>query len=165
LYLDGIPAYLPFDGYVDLTRYLTSDVAEVQVAKGYSSPLLGPNVMGGVVNLVTRQPQKTFEGDAFIGTAPGNLLNAGLHLGSQWHQAFFHASADRLQSDFYPISGSFAPNTQQPGDHRVNSSQQDERYRVRVGWTPRGQDSYVLSCRPQHSPRSIWAARFRFGRA
>jgi TonB-dependent receptor-like protein len=38
LYLDGIPAYDPFDGYVDLTRYLTSDIAEVQVAKGYSSP-------------------------------------------------------------------------------------------------------------------------------
>src|SRR5262249_13679346 len=44
LYLDGIPAYVPFDGYVDLTRYLTSDVAAVQVAKGYSSALLGPNV-------------------------------------------------------------------------------------------------------------------------
>jgi iron complex outermembrane receptor protein len=51
LYQDSIPIYVPFDGYVDLTRYLTSDVAEIQVAKGYTSPLLGPNLMGGVINL------------------------------------------------------------------------------------------------------------------
>jgi iron complex outermembrane receptor protein len=145
LYLDGIPAYDPFDGYVDLTRYLTSDIAEVQVAKGYSSPLLGPNLLGGVVNLVTRQPQKLFGGDASIGTAPGGLLSSGLHLGSRWRRLFFQGSADRLQSDFYPISGSFALNAEQPTDHRVNSGQRDERYRVRVGWTPRSQDSYVLS--------------------
>ena len=47
LFLDGIPAYVPFDGYVDLTCYLTSDIAEIQVAKLYSSPLLGPNTLGG----------------------------------------------------------------------------------------------------------------------
>lgn len=145
LYLDGVPAYVPFDGYVDLTRYLTSDLAQIQVAKGYSSPLLGPNVLGGVINLVTRQPQRTFEGDAFAGTAPGGLLNTGVHAGSQWRRVFLQASADRLQSDFYPISGSFALNARQPDGHRVNSYQRDERYRVRAGWTPRSRDSYVLS--------------------
>ena len=137
LYLDGVPAYDAFDGYVDLTRYLTSDVAEIQVAKGYSSPLLGPNLLGGVVNLVTRQPQKNLEGDAFIGSGPGDLLNSGLHLGSRWRAFFFQASLDRLQSDFYPVSGAFTPNAAQPGDHRVNSSQRDERYRVRAAWTPK----------------------------
>ncbi|HWW87283.1 MAG TPA: TonB-dependent receptor, partial [Vicinamibacterales bacterium] len=145
LYLDGIPAYLPFDGYVDLTRYLTSDVAEVQVAKGYSSPLLGPNVLGGVVNLVTRQPQKTLEGDAFVGTAPGNQLNSGLHVGSRWRTFFAQASADRLQSDYYPISSSFVANAIQPDDRRVNSAQTDTRYRLRLAWTPRDQDQYVFS--------------------
>ena len=145
LYQDGIPAYLPFDGYVDLTRYLTSDLAQIQVAKGYSSPLLGPNVMGGVVNLVTRQPQKNFEGEMFVGTAPGGLLKAGVHAGSRGRRLFVQGSADRLQSDFFRISGSFAPTALQPGDRRVNSFQRDERYRVRAGWTPKGQDSYVLS--------------------
>jgi iron complex outermembrane receptor protein len=155
LYLDGIPAYQPFDGYVDLTRYLTSDLARIQVAKGYSSPLLGPNVMGGVVNLVTRQPEKTFEGEAFIGTAPGALLNTGIHVGSQWPQFFAQASGDRLQSDFYPISGSFASNAPQPGSHRVNSYQRDERYRARVGWTPKAPDSYVLSYTNQQGETGV----------
>jgi iron complex outermembrane receptor protein len=145
LYVDGVPAYDPFDGFVDLTRYLTTDIAEVQVAKGYSSALLGPNLLGGVINLVTKQPQKNFEGDALIGTGPGGLLNSGLHAGSKWSRFFFQGSADRLQSDFYPISGSFALNAQQTADQRVNSNQRDERYMVRAGWTPREHDSYVLS--------------------
>jgi iron complex outermembrane receptor protein len=145
LFLDGIPAYVPFDGYVDLNRYLTSDIAEIQVAKGYSSPLLGPNALGGVINLVTRQPHDKLEADAFIGTGSGNLLDSGLHLGSRWRRFFFQGSIDWLQSDFYPISGAFKLNAQQPNDHRVNSYQRDEHYSARVAWTPRGQDSYVLS--------------------
>jgi iron complex outermembrane receptor protein len=145
LYLDGSPVYLPFDGYVDLTRYLTSDIAEVQVAKGYSSPLLGPNLLGGVINVVTRQPLKHLEGGAFIGGAPGNQLNSGVHLGSRWRRFFLQASADRLKSDFYPLSGSFTLNAVQPNDHRVNSSQQDDQHRLRAAWTPRDQDLYVLS--------------------
>ncbi len=155
LYLDGIPAYVPFDGYVDLTRYLTSDVAEVQVAKGYSSPLLGPNLLGGVVNVVSRQPQKTFEGDAFVGTAPGSQLDTGIHAGSRSRTFFVQGSADRLQSDFYPLSGSFVPTGVQPGDHRVNSDQRDDRYRLRVGWTPRAQDQYVFSYSNQDGQTGI----------
>src|SRR5205807_9808092 len=43
VYLDGMPMYVPFDGYVDLSRFLTNDIAEIQIARGYSSPLNGPN--------------------------------------------------------------------------------------------------------------------------
>jgi iron complex outermembrane recepter protein len=155
LYLDGIPAYVPYDGYVDLTRYLTSDVAAVQVAKGYSSALLGPNVLGGVVNVVSRQPERSVEGDAFIGTAPGNQLNAGLHAGSRWRTFFLQGSADRLQSDFYPISDAFALNAIQRDDRRVNSWQHDDRYRLRAAWTPRNQDQYVLSYSNQQGTTGV----------
>lgn len=145
LYLDGAPAYVPYDGYVDLTRYLTSDIAQIQVAKGYASPLLGPNVMGGVVNLVTRQPQKPIEGEAFAGTAPGGLFNAGAQAGTRQRFWFAQGSADRLQSDFYRLSHAFPAHALQPDDRRTNSSQQDARYGLRAGWTRTNQQSYVLS--------------------
>src|SRR5215471_1415947 len=145
LYQDGIPLYVPFDGFVDLTRYLTSDVAEVQVAKGYSSPLLGPNLLGGVINLVTREPERKIEGNGFVGTGSGNLLNTGLGVGSRWKRFFLQGSADRLQSTFFPISASFVPNAQQRDDHRSNAYQRDERFRGRLGWTPNEQGSYVFS--------------------
>jgi iron complex outermembrane receptor protein len=155
LFVDSIPAYVPFDGYVDLNRYLTSDVAEIQVAKGYSSPLLGPNAMGGAINLVTRQPEKRVDADAHLGTGPGSLWNSGLHLGSRWRRLFFQGSIDWLQSDFYPLADGFRLNPQQPSDHRVNSYRRDEQYRGRVGWTRGEQDSYVLSYSNQKGKTGI----------
>lgn len=59
IYLDSIPITVPYDGYADINRFLASDIALIEVAKGYSSPLLGPNGLAGAVNIVTRQPEKS----------------------------------------------------------------------------------------------------------
>ena len=145
VYLDGVPMYVPFDGYVDLSRFLTNDIAEIQVARGYFSPLNGPNGLGGAVNLVTKQPQKKLEGEAAVGTGPGDLLNSELWLGTRWRRFFGQGSLGWLQSDFLPISGDFPLNTAQPTYHRANSYQRDERFSGRLGWTPRRSDQYVFS--------------------
>jgi iron complex outermembrane receptor protein len=145
LYLDGVPIYVPYDGFVDISRFLTSDIGGIEVAKGYSSPLLGPNGLGGAVNMVTRQPEKKLEGDAGIGTGSGEKLESWLHLGSRWRRFFLRGGMDWLETDYSPISGKFELNPQQPSYHRVNSAQRDVRYNARIGWTPREEDQYVLS--------------------
>ena len=145
MYLDSIPLYAPYDGYADMSRFLTSDIAEIEVAKGYSSPLLGPNGLGGAINMISRQPEKKFEGDAIIGTGSGNLLESGIHLGSRWNHFFLRGGMDWLETDYFPISGDFPLNTIQPNYHRVNSYQRDIRYMGRLGWTPRRQDQYVIT--------------------
>jgi iron complex outermembrane receptor protein len=55
VYVDGVPQYVPYDGYVDLARFTTFDLAEVRVEKGYSSVLYGPNAMGGALRWVRRR--------------------------------------------------------------------------------------------------------------
>jgi iron complex outermembrane recepter protein len=145
LYLDNVPIYVPYDGYADISRFLTSDLAEIEVAKGYSSPLLGPNGLGGAVNLVSRQPEKKIEGDASIGTGSGNMLESGAHIGSRLGRFFLRGGMDWLQTNNYPISGDFKLNTNQPNYDRTNSYQRDVRYNGRAGWTPKGKDQYVFT--------------------
>jgi iron complex outermembrane recepter protein len=147
LYLDGIPIYVPYDGGIDLTRFLTSDIAEIQVAKGYSSPLLGPNNLGGSVNLVTRQPVKKFEADALIGTGSGDQLLSSLNLGTKWQKFYFQGAVDWWQRDSFPLSGNFPVewNRYQTTYKRNQSNARDEKYSGRVAWTPRSQDQYVFS--------------------
>jgi iron complex outermembrane recepter protein len=145
LYLDNIPIYVPYDGYADFSRFLSNDIAEIEVAKGYSSPLLGPNGLGGAVNLVSRQPEKKIEGDASIGTGSGRMLESEMHLGSRWNQFFFRGGMDWLQTDYFPISGDFPLNSVQSNYNRTNSYQRDVRYSGRAGWTPRDQDQYVFT--------------------
>src|SRR5262249_20089909 len=151
LYLDGIPISVPYDGYVDFNRFLTSDLAEVQVSRGYSSPLLGPNALGGTINLVTQEPTQKVNVDALFGTGSGNALLSSLRLGSRWRRFFFQGSVDWSQSDFIPLSGAF-PVTQYRNlphitmtDELNQSWSRDEKFSGRIGWTPRSGDEYVFS--------------------
>jgi iron complex outermembrane receptor protein len=145
IYLDSVPIYVPYDGYADIGRFLTSYLAEIEVSKGYSSPLLGPNGLGGTVNLVTRKPEKKLEGNLLVGSGSGNMLESDVHLGSRWEKFFIWGGMDWLQTDYYPVSGNFTLNEQQPSYERTNSDQRDILYSGRVGWTPRGQDQYVFT--------------------
>ena len=78
LFVDGIPVYVPYDGYVDLGRFDTFDLAKIDVSKGFSSTIYGPNTLGGAINLVSRRPVKEFEGEVGGGvTFTNNLENNG----------------------------------------------------------------------------------------
>jgi iron complex outermembrane receptor protein len=174
LYLDGIPIYVPYDGYIDLNRFLTSDLAEVQVARGYSSPLLGSNALGGSVNLVTREPVKRLEGDALMGTGSGNQLMSALHLGTHSQHYFAQGTLDWLQADFIPLSGNFrypagGYNALTPGksgyvsgnvpyalsDEENSSYSRDEKWSGRFGWTPKRGDEYVFSYINQKGQKGV----------
>jgi iron complex outermembrane receptor protein len=161
LYLDGIPIQVPYDGRLDFSRFITQDLAEIEVAKGYSSPLLGANNLGGSINLVTRQPEKKFESNAEIGTGSGDLFLASLQLGSRWEKFYLQSSIDWLQQDFMPLSGNFplqmptvpAPHYQTTYD-RNQSGTQDAKYGGRAAFTPRSRDQYVFSYINQKSTKS-----------
>src|SRR6187549_1864815 len=68
LMIDGVRIYLPADNRVDFQRFLTADIAAIQIQKGYASVLDGPGAMGGAINLVTMKPTKAFEAQASIWT-------------------------------------------------------------------------------------------------
>jgi iron complex outermembrane recepter protein len=157
-YLDGIPIYVPYDGYIDLNRFLTSDIAEIQVARGFSSALLGPNALGGTVNLVTREPSKKFEGDMAMGTSSGNGLLSSLRVGSKHPRFLVQGNLDWLQADYIPLSGNFSyptggytalnksPNVAYPlTNHENQSYSRDEKFGGRIGWLPKNGGQYIFS--------------------
>jgi iron complex outermembrane recepter protein len=144
-YLDGIPIYVPYDGYADLNRFLLSDVAEMQVTKGYSSPLLGTNNMAGSINMVTRVPKNKLELNGLFGTGSGSQLLSSIGFGSRWEKFYIQGSFDWLDRAYIPLSGNFALNKNQPNYKRNNSAMRDEKWSGRVAWTPKGQDQYAFS--------------------
>jgi iron complex outermembrane receptor protein len=161
MYLDGVPVYVPYDGYVDFNRYLTSDIAEIQAARGYSSPLLGPNALGGSINLVTRQPAKPLEGELQIGTGSGNRLLSSASLGGRRRKFFYQGTFNWLQLDFIPLPGDFVVRQYQNLPHvRMtdewnHSYSRDEKYSGRFGWTPRQGDEYVFSYSNQKGNKGV----------
>lgn len=56
LLLDGVPEVEPYYSTFDLKTITAAGLESVQVTKGPSSVLYGPNTLGGIVNVITRRP-------------------------------------------------------------------------------------------------------------
>ena len=150
LSIDGIRVYLPADNRLDYGRFLTPDIAEIQVAKGYASVLDGPGAMGGAVNLVTRKPTRALE---IEGRAQLNLdrdaTYAGLTtfglIGTRQDKWYAQASYTANVVDHWDLPGSFNGTVNEDGGARDFSKAEDWRVNAKVGFTPNATDEYVLS--------------------
>ena len=56
LLVDGVPVYEPYFCTFDLKTVSAGGIDTIQVTKGPSSVLYGPNTLGGLVNVITRRP-------------------------------------------------------------------------------------------------------------
>jgi iron complex outermembrane receptor protein len=144
IYIDGVPAYVPYDGYVDLGRFMTYDVADISVAKGYSSVLYGPNTMGGAINIVSRQPQSAFEGQFGAGVFSGDGYETSLNLGTKQNLWFAQFGASYVNQDTFPLSSNFAPVKAQAGGDRNNAYHTDWKVSGKIAYTPNATDEYAV---------------------
>ncbi|MBB4632243.1 TonB-dependent receptor plug domain-containing protein [Sphingosinicella soli] len=159
LSVDGIRVYLPADNRLDYGRFLTPDLAEVQVAKGYASVLDGPGAMGGAVNLVTRKPTKaieaevrgTFSLDRDVDYAGYNVFAL---VGTKQDMGYVQASYTRNFQDHWDLPGSFAPTASEDGGARDFSRTRDWRVNVKLGLTPNATDEYSISYTRQEGSKN-----------
>ncbi len=145
VFIDGIPEYVPYDGYVDLARFTTFDLSEITVTKGFSSVLYGPNAMGGAINLISRKPTGLYEYDLSIGTMNTGGYDYAINLGTNQGLYYVTGSASRLRQDSYPLSKSFVPTSTENGGERDNSYRRDTKYNIKAGFTPNETDEYSFT--------------------
>lgn len=148
--IDGIRVYLPADNRLDFGRFLTADIAQVQVAKGYVSVLNGPGALGGAINLVTRKPVSAFDIDARAGMVGGssgsfNGSDASLSIGTNQGDFYLQGSVSWVEQQQSELSGNYTPTATQPGGFRLNSRSRDLTLHAKVGYTPNETDEYSLS--------------------
>lgn len=147
VYVDGVPLYVPYDGYVDFGRFTTFDLAEIRVAKAGASLLYGPNTLGGAINLVTRKPVKAFEGDARLGLGAGQTRKAAVNLGGNQGLWYYQLGASYLDADGFPLPKGFTDYKRKPtdtGSRRENAYRTDKRLSFKLGLTPNATDEYAL---------------------
>jgi iron complex outermembrane receptor protein len=144
LSIDGIRIYLPADNRLDFSRFLTQDLAEIEVQKGYVSVLDGPGGMGGAINLVTRKPVKPFEAEVRTGFGEG-VRDAYAMVGTRQEGFYVQGSASYLDRDYWQLSDDFVPTSMEDGGERNGSDNRDSRLNLKVGFTPNDTDEYSLS--------------------
>lgn len=145
LFIDGIPVYVPYDGYVDFARFTTDDLALIQVAKGFSSVTYGANALGGAINLVSRKPVRAFEGNLRAGAAEGGETSAALNIGTNQGWWYLQAGLSYIDADTFPLSDDFKPTATEDGGDRNNAWRSDRKVSLKLGLTPNATDEYALS--------------------
>ena len=132
---------------MDLGRFTTFDLAEINVAKAGASLLYGPNTLGGAVNLVTRKPVKPFEGDVRLGVGSGGERRASFNLGGNQGNWYYQLGASYLDADSFPLPRGFRDYKKQPtdtGSKRENADRTDKRLSFKLGLTPNATDEYAI---------------------
>jgi len=158
VYVDGVPVYVSYDGYADLGRFLVSDLSQISVSRGETSLLLGPNALGGAINLVSRKPVSLIEMDAASGVTLDRRgyggLQSELNVGSRKERYYFQAGLAFVDSKPFVLSG----NNHQADQGQVvqlNSQQRDLNSSMKVGFTPNATDSYVFSYHFQDGAKGV----------
>ncbi len=144
LYLDGIPVYVPYDGFVDLARFVTTDVSKITLAKGFSSLLYGPNAMAGAINIVSRVPQHRLEGSIKAGWRSPGGREVSLSLGTRKSRWFALADATFLDQTTFSLSSAFNPAPAENGGRRDNAARKDVKISAKAGFAPNPGTIYVL---------------------
>ncbi|MCJ7587779.1 MAG: TonB-dependent receptor plug domain-containing protein, partial [Candidatus Aminicenantes bacterium] len=99
LLVDGVPVVEPYYGSFDLKTVSAGQIESLQVTKGPSSVLYGPNTMGGIVNVITRRPDQ--EPFLSLSTSLGDRTtrSIGLDSSAQWKNLGFVGTALYQGSD------------------------------------------------------------------
>lgn len=159
LSIDGVRVYLPADNRLDYGRFLTGDIAEIQIAKGYASVLDGPGAMGGAINLVTRKPTKAYEGEMRVGTEFGNDgkwdgMKTYLRAGSKQEKYYVQLSGTWNRMVGWELPQSFKPTAFEDGGRRGNSATRDWNVNFKAGFTPNAGDEYSISYTRQEGEKN-----------
>ncbi len=145
VFLDGIPVYIPYDGYVDLARFTTYDISKIDVSKGFSSMMYGANTLGGAINLISLKPTHKLEINSRAGMMSGDGYDAKLNIGNNLGKVYFQANFSYLKRDFIPLSANFDTTTLETNYKRDNSFHKDLKTSIKIGFTPNETDEYSIN--------------------
>lgn len=148
--IDGIRVYRPADNRFDFSAFLTPDMSEVQIAKGYTSVLNGPGGMGGAINLVTKKPQQAIEGEVQGGITlgpKGQYEGYKTYASVGTRQQGYYAQASGLVIDYdgWGLSGAFVPGAIENGGERDHSYKNTWQVNAKIGLTPNSTDDYSIN--------------------
>lgn len=150
LSIDGIRVYLPADNRLDFGRFVTADLSEIQVSKGYVSVLDGPGGLGGAINLVTRKPVGPLEAELRVGAnldGDGSFNGHNLSgvVGGRRGNWYFQVSGAQVDRMHWRLPSGFTPTAMENGGNRDNTAAKDWRVNLKAGWTPREGDEYSIN--------------------
>ena len=150
VFIDGIPVYVPYDGNFDYARFLTADIGQIDVSKGYSSVMYGGNTMGGVINIVSRKPTKELEGNikgGIVLDSSGTMARhvESVNVGTKQDNFYAQLGAVYSKQDHFKLSNDYDATVYQPEGERLRSEAQDKKISLKAGYVADDKSEVAVS--------------------
>ena len=141
LLIDGIPVYEPFYSSFDLKTIATGGIHSLQLTKGPSSVLYGPNTLGGIVNVITRRPSGKPELSFNASYGENNTRSLGVQSAYQYRRLAFAGTLLYQDSDGFHYPG------ESGGDSikRMNSEYQRTNINAKVYYNPSDRTEFLFN--------------------
>jgi outer membrane receptor for ferrienterochelin and colicins len=118
-------------GFVDLNQQGVGPLERVEVVKGAASALYGTDALGGVINLITREPSHPLELDASISGGSPGAVDGRVDIGGQWNKVSGFLDLEGHHADAY----SLIPND--PSTVGAATDRQNYLAKLRYAFSPR----------------------------
>lgn len=105
--VDGVPLYNPYDGLVELDHIPSENIQAIRVVKGPSSAAYGPNALGGVIHIITKNALSRPNRGMVAEFGPNGTSNLRFHNDFQRGPLYVRFSGSRARSDGHRLSGNF----------------------------------------------------------
>ena len=145
VFIDGIPVSASYDGYMDLSRINIGLLDKIEISKGFSSILYGPNTIGGTINLVTPKPehQLVITSNGYV--SRGNEYNGNISVGQKYQKFYYQVGYSKSKRDYIPLSENFTTSKVQQDLKLDNSWQNNSTFNAKIGFTPNERNEFSIA--------------------
>ena len=140
LLVDGIPVYEPYFSSFDLKTVAAGGMDSVQITKGPSSVLYGPNTLGGIVNVITRRPSSGSQLTLNAAYGENNTRDISLDTNHQWNRLGLAGTLQYQDSD-----GFLYPEESSGKTERLNSDYQRTNLNLKLYYMPSERTEILLN--------------------
>jgi len=105
--VDGRPEIMGIYGCAVTHAYPLDNVERIEVVRGPSSVLYGPDAMGGVVNVITRRPEGGFRTDLTTAYGAYQTFSFNLRHGGELGRFHYFVTGDRMSSRGHVANSSY----------------------------------------------------------
>lgn len=113
--INGVPLVGRSAGNFDLSRLTVGNIKQIEIVKGPSSSLYGSEALGGVINIITENPDdEEIHGNVSYRFASFNTHDANLNIDQKLGKFGYSFFANTLHSDGYDLRPDIAGQTVSP---------------------------------------------------
>lgn len=145
VFIDGRPVLEPFLGTVDLFNLPIDNVAKIKVVKGPAAAAFGPDNIGGVINIITKQGTGKPRTEATVSYEEHNTQDYWLQHGGMKGKFRYFLSGSIRKTNGFSLSSDFQPTAlQQSDDLRLQSDFEKYNVSMNLGYDFTDKDKVAL---------------------